>query len=83
MAKKWKAIKTHLNLEKTRSSIDQITIGPETLTSKPQIAEAFKHYFETCAQKLAENLPPSQNTVLAMPHATPWSFKHISESDLL
>ena len=81
--KKWKAIKTHLNLEKTRSSIDQISVGPDTLTSKPHIAEAFKKHFETCAHKLAENLPPSQNTVLTMPHGAPWSFKHISETDLL
>ncbi len=80
---KWKTIKNYLNIEKTKSSIDKIVVGNKTLTSKIEIAEVFKDHFETCAKKLAENLPPGQNTVTVMPEGASWGFHHVTEIDLL
>ncbi len=80
---KWRAIKTHLNIEKSKPKIDKLVVNNETITSDIKIAEAFKEHFETCAKKLAENLPPGQNTVDIMPAGALWSFHHINEVDLL
>jgi len=80
---KWKAIKSHLHLERSKPQIDELVVDNESITSKTDIAKAFKSHFETCAKKLAENLPPGCNTAMVIPQGEPWSFKSCNESDLL
>ena len=81
--KKWKAIKSHLNIERSKPIIENIVVDNTTLTSKTDIAKAFKDHFETCAEKLAENLPNGRNTATIMPQGPTWSFKYTTEIELL
>jgi len=81
--KKWKVIKSHLNVERSKPVIENIVVDNQTLTSKHDIAKAFKHHFETCAEKLAENLPIGRNTATIMPQGPTWSFKNTTEIELL
>ena len=81
--KKWKVIKQHLHLESSRVTIESLEVNGEVITSKADIAKSFKTHFETCAQKLAENLPQGQDTSSIMQGGEQWSFRHTSVADLL
>jgi len=80
---KWKVIKTKLLLESSKQSIDTILVDGKLLTTKEEIADAFKTHFETCALKLAENLPQGEDTSAIMPTGPNWSFKQVSYIDIL
>jgi len=81
--KKWSIIKSHLLLENTRDDISSLVVDGVKITSKEDIAHAFKNHFETCAKKLAENLPVGQDTSSIMPTGAAWSFKQVTELDIL
>ena len=81
--KKWKVIKQHLHLESSKITIESLEVNGEILTSKAEIASSFKQHFETCALKLAENLPQGQDTSSVMQGGDHWSFRHTSVPDLL
>ncbi len=72
-----------MNLEQTKSSIEVINHNGQGLTNKDDIAKAFKSHFETCALKLAENLPQGQDTSQIIPTGNAWSFKHTTVVELL
>ena len=81
--KKWKVLKESLLLEKQGSSILEITNNNKLETDKQEIANCFTNHFRTCATKLAESLPPGQETVNIIPKGNNWSFKHTSEIELV
>ena len=81
--KKWKVIKQGLLLEKDQQKITEIEANNVRITNDVDIAVAFKSHFETCATKLAENLPPGQDTSGVMPQGESWSFKHTTELELV
>jgi len=81
--KKWKVIKQHLLLDNKKHEIEALNINGNLITSKIEIAEAFRHHFETCANKLAENLPQGHDTSDIMQTGPTWSFNHTTSTDLL
>ncbi len=76
-------IKQHLLLDDSKHEIHSLNINGNIITSKPDIANAFKTHFETCANKLAENLPQGHDTSEVMINGPSWSFTHTSTTDLL
>jgi len=81
--KKWRVIKSHLHLEKSISAIDSIKVDGRTITDQKQIAEAFKEHFSSCASKLADGLPPGEDTSTIMQNGDNWSFKRVTVADTL
>jgi hypothetical protein len=81
--KKWKIIKKELLLEKDNNKITKITYNGNVIEEDNQIASTFKDHFETCAAALAENLPPGNDTCNTMAQGQEWSFKKITELDLV
>ena len=81
--KKWKVLKEGLLLEKQSNSILEITNNNKLETNKNEIANCFTNHFRTCATKLAESLPPGQETVNIIPQGNIWSFQHTSEIGLV
>ena len=55
-------MKRELLIEKEHKKIVELTINGCKVTDGQQIADNFKNHFKTCASKLADNLPPSQDT---------------------
>ena len=81
--KKWKVLKEGLLLEKQSNRILEITNNNKLETNKNEIANCFTNHFRTCATKLAESLPPGQETVNIIPQGNIWSFQHTSEIGLV
>lgn len=80
---KWKVLKKEILLEKDSKKITKIVINNEPVENEQCIAECFKNHFETCATSLALNLPASQDTCGVMPQGDDWSFKTVTESDIV
>jgi hypothetical protein len=81
--KKWRVLKTELKLTSKKETIDEIRIGESTVTEKIEIARGFKTHFETCAAKLARDVPDSGNNEILIEQQENWNFEPISEADLL
>ena len=58
-------------------------VNGQKIENENQIAESFKNHFQTCALSLAENLPPSRDTCNVMLDGNKWSFKPVSEADIV
>ena len=80
---KWKVIKEGLLLNKTVENISEISVDGNLKTNEKNIAEAFKVHFETCASKLAENLPKGEDTSKILPQGNTWTFSHTSEIEIV
>ena len=81
--KKWKVIKEGLLLEKEKQKINEIVDNNKRITKSEEIASSFKRHFETCAIKLAENLPQGCDTSHVMPQGEEWSFNHTTEIEII
>jgi hypothetical protein len=81
--KKWKVLKRELLIEKEHRKIVELTINGCKVADGQQIADNFKNHFKTCASKLADNLPPSQDTSYVMADGENWSFDTVSEADIV
>jgi hypothetical protein len=81
--KKWKVIKEGLLLSKNNENITEINSNGILLNNEQEISDAFKMHFETCASKLAENLPNGMDTSSIMPQGNLWSFKHTHEGEIV
>jgi len=81
--KKWKYLKKELLIEKEQKNIDEITINGNNITDKVEIAASFKEHFKLCASELASNLPQSKDTCNVMEQGENWSFKKITELELV
>ncbi len=81
--KKWKTLKDELKISTTRDDIDKIIVNNTQIEDKAEIAKAFKDHFETCAAKLAENVPDHGECEILIEQQPEWSFQKISRKDLL
>jgi hypothetical protein len=81
--KKWKALKEVLYLDKDIPSITEICVEGAFKTDKLEIAKAFKNHFETCAAKLAEGLPPGEDTSVVMPQGQEWKLEQTCEQNVI
>jgi hypothetical protein len=50
---------------------------------KMKIVKGFKEHFETCAAKLALDVPDSGNNEILIEQQENWNFQPINEADLL
>ena len=58
-------------------------VDGQKIENEQLIANNFKTHFETCALSLADNLPPSRDTCNIMADGNSWSFRGVSEADIV
>jgi len=80
---KWKVLKDELKITAERELIDEIQHGDEIITSKKDIAEIFKHHFQTCAEDLARNIPNRGDCNILMEQEESWAFQQVTELELI
>ena len=81
--KKWNVLKTELKLVTKDDGITKIRIDNSDVTNKSDIAKAFKNHFETCALKLAEQVPDSGECEILTEQQAEWGFEPINFTDLV
>jgi len=81
--KKWKVLKDKLFLQKEISKITEICENGTFLTDEVEISHAFRDHFETCAARLAEGLPPGEDTSVVMPQGSEWSLECVNEQTII
>ncbi len=81
--KKWKVLKDKLFLQKEISKITEICENGTFLTDEVEISRAFRDHFETCAARLAEGLPPGEDTSVVMPQGSEWSLECVNEQTII
>ena len=81
--KKWKVLKTELKLVTKDEGITKIKVDNSEISNKSAIAEAFKNHFETCASKLAEQVPNSGDCDILIEQQAEWGFEPINHNDLV
>ncbi len=79
---KWKVIKEGLLLQKANENITEINNNGIITDNDEEIATAFKKHFETCAGRLADNLPKGIDTSIIMPQGGEWGFVGTSEQEI-
>ena len=57
--KTWRGINVLLGRGKSRSSIEEISLDGQQVTSHEEIASSFNEFFGSIAQRLADNVPHS------------------------
>jgi len=80
--KKWKVLKEQLKIHKTNEQIEALVINNERIEGEVQISKAFKNHFETCAAKLASEVPNSGENVILTDQQAEWTFHEITEKQL-
>jgi hypothetical protein len=63
-------------------NIDKLRVNNQDLTSKKEIAEGFRSHFETCALKLANEVPQSGECEILINQQNEWGLKRISKPEL-
>jgi len=81
--KKWKVLKEELKINTEKETIDSIQVNGELITEKTLIAKKFKEHFETCAIKLANEVPNSGENEILIDQKPEWEFREITEAHLL
>jgi len=81
--KKWRTLKEELKIASNKDDIETIRVNNEHIENKKDIAKAFKEHFETCASKLAENIPDTGECEVLIEQQPEWSFHKISRKELL
>jgi hypothetical protein len=80
--KKWKILKDELKLASDKETIEKITVNGSLKSTAKEIAEGFKTHFETCASKLAEEVPRSGECEILIPQQREWGFQKITKDEL-
>ena len=80
--KKWNVLKTELKLVSKNDGITKIRVDNSEITNKTDIAKAFKTHFESCALKLAEQVPDSGECEILTEQQAEWGFDPINFADL-
>ena len=80
--RKWKVLKSELKLAEAREDITKLNIDGSIKLNKKEIAEGFKNHFETCASKLAEEVPDSGECEILLEQQNEWGFSAITRADL-
>jgi len=80
--KKWRVLKEELKLQETKENIEAINFNGQLLTNPQEIANSFKSHFETCASKLANEVPDSGDNDILIEQKPGWEFHSINEEKL-
>ncbi len=80
--KKWKVLKEELKIHKTNEQIESIVVNNERVEGIDRISKAFKDHFETCAAKLANEVPNSGENEILTNQQEEWTFHEITEKQL-
>ena len=81
--KKWKILKSELKLNSNEDTITYIKVNNEEITNTQRIAEEMKNHFETCATKLANEVPDSGICDVLTEQQPEWGFNLITQCDLI
>jgi len=82
--KKWRTLKEELKIASNKDDIETIRVNNEHIENKKDIAKAFKEHFETCASKLAENIPDTGECEVLIEQQPEWSFhKKLNEFHII
>ena len=82
--KKWRVLKTELKLKESKDEIKSIRVQDNIIiTEKKEISRAFKDHFQTCATKLANEIPNGGDCEILFDQQADWGFKPITLIDLI
>jgi len=81
--KRWKTLKEELKIATNRDEIDKLIVDNNSITDKKNIAKSFRDHFETCALKLADNIPDHGECEILIEQQPEWSFQKITRKELL
>ena len=81
--KKWRTLKEELKINTNKDEIDKLLVDNNIITDKKDIAKSFRDHFETCALKLADNIPDQGECEILIEQQPEWSFQKITRKDLL
>ncbi len=81
--KKWRVLKDELKMKGKDDGIESIKINDIEISEKSRIAQEFKKHFETCAKKLADEVPDSGDCNILIDQQNEWGFKHINQKELI
>ena len=81
--KKWRVLKAELKLTERKETIESIRVQDKTVTTKEEISKAFKNHFETCALKLADEIPNGGECEPLFEQQATWGFKPINLTELI
>jgi len=80
--KKWRVLKEELKIHQTQESNSAINLNGNLITDSVEIARSFKEHFETCAIKLANDVPQSGDNEIITEQKPDWQFHPINEVKL-
>ncbi len=81
--KKWRVLKTELKINQSREKIKSVHINNSVISNPSEIAIKFKEHFETCATKLANEVPDSGENEILFEQKPDWGFNVITEEKLI
>jgi len=81
--KKWRVLKMELKINESRETIKTVQHNNNLVTNIDEIAKKFKEHFETCATKLANEVPDSGENEILFDQKPDWSFTKITEAKLI
>jgi len=81
--KKWRILKNELKLHQNNEDLESIKVDNNKISNKHDIAIAFKNHFETCATKLAEEVPASGECEILTEQQNRWDFVPITIKELV
>ncbi len=81
--KKWRVLKNELKISQQREEISTIQAEGGLTSDSKEIAVKFKEHFETCASKLANDVPDGGPNEILIEQKPDWFFSEITEAKLL
>jgi len=81
--KKWRVLKTELKINQSREKIKSVHINNSVISNPNEIAIKFKEHFETCATKLASEVPDTGENEILFEQKPDWGFNVITEEKLI
>jgi len=81
--KKWKVLKDELKMKGKDDVVDALKVQDIEITDKSLIAKAFKTHFETCAKKLADEVPDSGECNILIDQQDEWGFTNTSPQEII
>jgi len=81
--KKWRTLKDELKIASSKDEVEKLVVNNLNIENKADIAKSFEKHFETCARRLAENVPDHGECEILIEQKPEWSFQRINRKDLI
>jgi len=81
--KKWDVLKSELKLKNRDDGIITIKMNDQEISDKNRIAREFKNHFETCAEKLANEVPNAGNCEILIEQQAEWGFQPVTQAEII